>query len=746
MGAAGYQLNKKINNTVAYKKAQRPSPSAVKSKNISQIPVPPVPMTLDISRIPPKNSRGYQYFRDNITPAERAELDAYEARQANVPPVVEEVVDLNAMPFASTVDSPSIGLPEPIKVMGSRTEPTTPAFKAGDREWIYDDAGDKIGFTTYKEQKRYDSSGKVTGSKIVPRTTYYSPTTVQDTRQRKESYGTTNIAEIAAQLEAEAPSKARTGMDLFSEFDPNRGAMMGHSVDSYNRQVNVEQPLLEAFQDLDYKPYKEFDVPELDTGGLDYDKTKLYLNYGARGQLDFPSQEAEKEYNEKRRTGTFHDVSELLGLNPELGQHTMVWVKNPPEPSKWEKFLDNPVLQVAGMLYPPIALATTGVKLASGVDVSPVELATGLMTGLEMTGAVKAPVNAGKFDSTKLAGPVAPTGSTAGTGLFGTSYNQTKTALNVAAAGDAKGAAIALVGDNIIKGGLEKVGIDEKAITEAGIQYDDFEAGVNKTVQKLAEGEELDEALAFGVGKYIGEGGTLGSIDLPSINLPSINLGDSEILEPIADALSAAETAVRQGLSKFDKEVLQPVTKPIGDTLSAAETEVRQGLSTLDKEVLQPITQPIGDIAEDVAQVTGDIAEDVAQVTGDIVEDVAQESGDIIEDVAQGAGDVLSDLDTAIRQALPDIDLPSIDLPSIDLPSIDLDLPDIGVDFKPSSSTMVASGGLSPTRTTDSLFGNDLFAFETEIGISPEYFEYADILDDGGLMPRTKQRRMYPFT
>jgi hypothetical protein len=522
--------------------------------------------------------------------------------------------------------------------------------------------------------------------------------------------------------------------------------MQGYSVDSYNREVNVEQPLLQAFKDLEIPAYKEFDVPELDTGGLDYDKTKLYTNYGKRGQLEFPNEAARQEYYEKERTGTFHDVSELLGIDSELGQQTMVWVKNPPEPSKWEKFLGNPVLQVIGLLNPTVALATTGAKLASGVDVSPVELATGLMTGLEMTGAVQAPVNAGKFDSTKLAGPVAPTGSTAGTGLFGTSYKQTKTALNVAAAGDAKGAAIALVGDNIIKGGLEKVGIDEKAITDAGIQYDDFEAGVNKTVQKLAEGEELDEALAFGVGKYIGEGGTLGSIDLPSINLPSINLGDSEILEPIADALSAAETAVRQGLSKFDKEVLQPITKPIGDTLSAAETEVRQGLSTLDKEVLQPITQPIGDIAEDVAQVTGDIAEDVAQVTGDIVEDVAQESGDIIEDVAKGAGDVLSDLDTAIRQALPDIDLPSIDLPSIDLPSIDLDLPDIGVDFKPSSSTMVASGGLSPTRTTDSLFGDDLFAFETEIGISPEYFEYADILDDGGLMPRTKQRRMYPFT
>ena len=566
---------------------------------------------------------------------------------------------------------------------------STEGKKEGDRDYIYDDAGNKVGFTSFKEQKRWNGAGDVIGSKIVPRTHYYSDRQISDKKQRKIDYGNKSIAEIERQLKTSAPSKARTAMDLYSEFDPNRGAMQGYNVESYNQAVNYDRPLLQAFKDLEVPAYKEFDVPELDTGGLDYDKTKLYTNYGKRGQLEFPNEAARQEYYEKERTGTFHDVSELLGIDSELGQQTMVWVKNPPEPSKWEKFLGNPVLQVVGLLNPTVALATTGAKLASGVDVSPVELASSLMTGLEMTGAVQAPVNAGKFDSTKLAGPVAPTGSTAGTGLFGTSYNQTKTALNVASAGDAKGAAIALVGDNIIKGGLEKAGIDEKAITDAGIQYDDFEAGVNKTVQKLAEGEELDEALAFGVGKYVGEGGTLGSLDLPSINLPSIDLGDSELLGSIADALSAAETAVRQGLSEFDKEVLQPWTQP----------------------------------------------------TGDIVEDVAQKSGDIIEDMAQGAGDVLSDLDTAIRQALPDIDLPSIDLPSFDL-----DLPSIGVDFKPSSSTMLASGGESPTRTTDSLFGDDLFAFETEIGISPEYFEYADILDDGGLMPRTKQRRMYPFT
>ena len=41
MGAAGYQLNKQINDTVAYKKAIRKSPSAVQGKNISQVTAPP---------------------------------------------------------------------------------------------------------------------------------------------------------------------------------------------------------------------------------------------------------------------------------------------------------------------------------------------------------------------------------------------------------------------------------------------------------------------------------------------------------------------------------------------------------------------------------------------------------------------------------------------------------------------------------------------------------------------------------
>ena len=587
----------------------------------------------------------------------------------------EELVDLYSNPFASTIDSPSIGLPEPIKVMGSRTEPTTPAFKAGDREDVYDDAGNKVGFTLYKEQKSYDGYGNVTGSKVVPRTTYYAPSTVQKTAERKESYGDKSIADIAAQLEAEAPSKARTGMDLYSEFDPNRGAMQGYNVESYNREVNVEQPLLQAFKDLEVPAYKEFDVPELDTGGLDYDKTKLYTNYGKRGQLEFPNEAARQEYYEKERTGTFHDVSELLGLNPELGQQTMVWVKNPPEPSKWEKFLGNPVLQVVGLLNPTVALATTGAKLASGVDVSPVELASSALTGLDMAGVVKPPVP-------NVAGDK-------GTGLFGTTYGQTQTALNVAAAGDAKGAALALVGNDLIKGGLDKVGLDQATIERAGIQYDDFEAGLGKTVQKLASGEELDEALAYGLGTYIREGGTLGSIDLPESN---IDLGVIE-------------------------DVVRDIVRPIGKVGTALADFVEEAMPDIDVDIdidtraLRPL--------EDVIKAGGRKAEDVVRAAGSVIDDTViqpiREAGKEFDDVVtQPVGDALSALDTAIRQALPDIDLPDVDLPSIDLPSMDLPfdlltslMSDTGQDFIP-----------SPTRTTDSLFNDELFQFETEIGIS----------------------------
>jgi len=650
------------------------------------------------------------------------------AAKAAQRPVVEEVVNLNATPFASTIDSPSIDLVTPITVAGSRTEPVvdkdkkrneyfekveseggrfSPTYtpyadaysdptgtvrKAGEVVDRFTAEGDKVGFTMYHDQHVYDSSGNIIRTNVKPTHVLYKP---KDRIRKAEADPDFNVADYYERMTARAeesitPEAVRRVLD---SHDPGRGELFGTSPRGYLMDQQVGDPFIEIIRSKQIPLAKELDTPfELDYD-YGYHSDKLYMKQppllgNDNLQQGFTDKERE-EYRDLMKRGSFVDIS---GGTSRVGEYTMAWVEDPPEPSGWQKFLGNPVINVAASFIPGGTLALTATKAASDVDVSPMEIASSLLTGLEMTGAVKAPVNAGKFDSTKLAGPVAPTGSTAGTGLFGTSYNQTKTALNVAAAGDAKGAAIALVGDKIIKEGLEKVGIDEEAIKNAGIQYDDFEAGVGKTVQKLAAGEELDEALAHGLGKYIREGGTLGSIDLPETN---IDLG---VIEDVV------------------RDVVRPIGK-VGTALAHAVEDGAQAIGDATRPIIKAIEKPlkpIGDVIEDVGQVTGDVVEDVAQVTGDIVEDVAQESGDVIEDVAQATGDVLSDLDTAIRQALPDIDLPDVDLPSIDLPSIDLPfdllpslMSDTGQDFIP-----------SPTRTTDSLFNDELFKFETEIGIS----------------------------
>jgi len=309
--------------------------------------------------------------------------------------------------------------------------------------------------------------------------------------------------------------------------------------------------------------------------------------------------------------------------------------------------LNNPFTQIAGMVNPLVGLATTAAKAASGMKVSPMEIASGLLTGLEMSGAIKAPT----LDAMPEGQVGTPMPNT-GTGLFGTTYAQTEAALNVAAAGDAEGAALALVGDKLITGGLDKVGLDQATIENAGIQYDDFQAGVGKVVSEVAGGADLDDALVQGLGKYIREGGTLGSVDLPSVDL--------------------------------------------GIDLS--------GL----KDVIKPIVETVEDIGRPIVK----LVEDAGIPVVEAVEDVARPVGDIVEDVAQGAGDVLSDLDTAVRQALPDIDLPSVNL---------------NLGGLLTGAGAVAIPQLSATRTTDDLFKDELFKFQTEIGVDVEPLEYVDL-------------------
>ena len=548
------------------------------------------------------------------------------------------------------------------------TDPAGTERKAGETVDRFNAAGDKVGFTTYLDKPVYDGYGNITSTGVRAKHVPFSEDRVVKQTKADPDF---NVADYYERTKARA-DKAITPeavRKVFNSHDPNRGELMGTSAAGYLLDQQVGDPFIETIRSKQIPLTKKLDTPfELDYD-YGYHSDKLYMKQppllgNTNLQQGFTDKERE-EYRDLMKRGSFVDIS---GGTSRVGEYTMAWVEDPPEPSGFSKFLNNPVLSVIGAINPVIGLATTGVKLATGEKVSPMEIASGLMTGLNMAGVTKPP----SLDAMP-AGQVGTPLPNKGTGLFGSTYGQTQTALNVAAAGDAQGAAFALVGDDLIKGGLDNAGLDRATIENAGIQYDDFQAGIGKVVSEVAGGAELDNALASGLGTYIREGGTLGSIDFPETNIDLGIIEDlakelANKLEPIGDALSAADTAVRQGLSEFDDEVLQELTQPVGDVLSSADTAVRQNLATFDEEVLQPITQPVGDFIEDVGQAIGD--------------------------------------------AFDGLNVPNFN-------------PNLG-QFSLVSDTGVSTP--SPTRTTDQIFGDDLFKFETEIGISyPNEEEYVDL-------------------
>ena len=487
-----------------------------------------------------------------------------------------------------------------------------------------------------------------------------------------------NVADYYERTKARAdkaitPEAARK---VLTSHDPNRGELMGTSPRGYLLDQQVGDPFIETIRSKQIPLTKKLDTPfELDYD-YGYDAENLYMKQppllgNTDLQQGFTDKERE-EYRDLMKRGSFVDIS---GGTSRVGEYTMAWVEDPPEPSGFSKFLNNPVLSVIGAINPVIGLATTGVKLATGEKVSPMEIASGLMTGLNMAGVTKPP----SLDAMP-AGQVGTPLPNKGTGLFGSTYGQTQTALNVAAAGDAQGAAFALVGDDLIKGGLDNAGLDRATIERAGIQYDDFQAGIGKVVSEVAGGAELDNALASGLGTYIREGGTLG------IDAGVIEDVVRDVVRPIGKIGTELAKFVEKAIPDVDTSALDPIEKAIRQAGRTTEDVVRAGGRAVDQAVIQPTRE-------------------VAKAFDDTV--------------IQPVGDAFSALDTAVRQALPST---SIDLPSLNIPNFN---PNLG-QFSLVSDTGVSIP--SPTRTTDQIFGDDLFKFETEIGISyPNEEEYVDL-------------------
>ena len=145
------------------------------------------------------------------------------------------------------------------------------------------------------------------------------------------------------------------------------------------------------------------------------------------------------------------------------------------------------------------------------------------------------------------------------------------------------------------------------------------------------------------------------------------------------------EEAAQEGVLTYLEE------SPIGEVV---EDKIKEVGSTIDDDVIQPLLSVIPELDVEVPDLG-------------VVEDVVRDIGSAIDDtVLQPIKDEVEKL----GEALPDIpDLPELpELPELpDLPLPDLKL---GID--------VQIPQLSATRTTDGLFGDELFKFKTKLGVT----------------------------
>ena len=363
-----------------------------------------------------------------------------------------------------------------------------------------------------------------------------------------------------------------------------------------------------------------------------------------------------------------------------VGTYSTVFVE---DPNVIQSTLSDPIIGLAASFVPFGNLALTGAQLAADVDVNPLQAASGFMQGLQLAGVVRppsAPLAEG------LQGP-----PDVGEGLFGTTYAQTESLITAASAGNVEEAAMGMFGGQLVNEGLAQAGIAPETL---GLTQQELTSGVNTTVNALAQGAELDEALAEGFGRQLVEG----VVDaIPTGDAPSLGFIEDAIrpiVEPVIDAV---------------EQIAEPFVEVVEQVGPQIEDAIRAG-----GEALEPIVEPIVDTASAI----GSPIEDIVREVGPPIEDAVREMGEALEPVGQLLGEVV-------------------------------DLGDISRGYSmPRGAVM----GVPQRTQIENLFDRELFQFEEEIGISPEYLELFGLPDniefyeaDGTIIPVSTEPRVYSF-
>ena len=381
----------------------------------------------------------------------------------------------------------------------------------------------------------------------------------------------------------------------------------------------------------------------------------------------------------------------------------------------------------------------TAIKGASGETLHGEDWAVLTTKGLEMAGVITAPTEVVDPNTGEIV-------KTAGKGLsiggLNLSYEATTSLINGLGEKNPVAVMTSLMGDkwpDTLKGfGIPATLVDDP----------DFMKAFNKGLNVALDGGSLEDVLTESVEKYIKEGGSfgdllegdydvsmfdgLGDVLKPFMDVLKEVAGEAEdLLKPVVDVIAdAAEPIINTA-----DDILDATGDVIGDTVDVVADTFEPVINTADDildatgdvigdtvDVVADTFEPIINTADDILDATGDVigdtvdvladaadplvdaADDIIDATGDVIDDTVDVVADTFEPVVDAADDIIDatgDTLEDLADALPDV--PDVPLPDLNL---DLNLPSMGM--------------LSGTRTTDSLFGKDLFKFKTKIGVSPQ--------------------------
>ena len=166
-------------------------------------------------------------------------------------------------------------------------------------------------------------------------------------------------------LESRQATIARNAMN---SFDPGRGELMGTTFGGYAADQTLGKPFVDkvrqsqvSFGSALAEPF-EVDYP------YDYDNENLYMKVptvgGNTDMYQGFSDEDLAVYRDLQERGSFIDTSDG---NAGPGEYVMMWIEDPPEQSSWERFISNPVVNIAAAIIPGGAQALALIKGASGM-------------------------------------------------------------------------------------------------------------------------------------------------------------------------------------------------------------------------------------------------------------------------------------------------------------------------------------------------------------------------------------------